>query len=516
MEIEGTVLIVDDNAQSCRLAGDALEHAGCRVLLAESGEQCLHVARKHHPDVILLDRMMPGMSGDEVAAILKNDRELNGIKIIMLSAKTSTDDKIAGLNLGADDYLTKPYSRRELSARVKVHLRTKKAEDALERAYAGVERKVRERTVELSNANAHLKKEIAERKRAGEALREALGEVEQLKNRLQAENTYLRDEIEVEHNAEEILGRSQALAEVLRKVDHVAPTDATVIILGESGTGKELIARAVHNRSARRERPLVKVNCAALPASLIESELFGHEKGAFTGALARKIGRFELADGGTLFLDEIGDLPLELQAKLLRVLQDGEFERLGNPQTTKVDVRVIAATNRELQKAVEAGEFREDLYYRLNVFPLVCPPLRRRGEDIPLLAEHFVLKYGAKIGKRIATIPVGVMEALRAYHWPGNIRELENVIERAVILTRGAVLEMDEPLQGRAKPPRSREEAGTLKEIECSSISNALAECNWVIEGKSGAAARLGLPPSSLRSRMRKHGILKPNRPARS
>ena len=509
MEPKGTVLIVDDNAQSCRLAGDILEAAGFRVFLAENGQGCLEIAREDHPDVIVLDRIMPGLSGDEVAEILKKDEELKNIKIIMLSAKDTAEDRVAGLNLGADDYLTKPYNRRELSARVTVHVRTKKAEDGLQEAYLQVERKVRERTAELSESNALLKVEITERQRAEEALKKALTEVEHLKDRLQAENTYLQNEIKIEHNYEEIISLSDAFKLILHQVEQVAPTDAAVLILGETGTGKELVARAVHSTSDRRDRPLVKVNCAALPANLIESELFGHEKGAFTGAHAQRTGRFELADGGTLFLDEIGDLPLDLQAKMLRVLQEGEFERLGNPKTIKVDVRVIAATNRDLNTAVENGEFRKDLFYRLNVFPIVCPPLRERREDIPVLAHHFLFKYGAKIGKRIETIPDKVLESLQAYDWPGNVRELENVIERAIILTRGSALELDEQFNRRATPPETGQQPLTLQASERASILRALEECDWVIEGESGAAARLDLPASSLRSRMRKLGIRK-------
>ena len=297
---------------------------------------------------------------------------------------------------------------------------------------------------------------------------------------------------------------------ILHRVEQVAPTDAAVLILGETGTGKELVARAVHSTSHRRDRPLVKLNCAALPANLIESDLFGHEKGAFTGAHTQKTGRFELADGGTLFLDEIGDLPLDLQAKLLRVLQEGEFERLGSLKTIKVDVRVIAATNRDLDSAVENGEFRKDLFYRLNVFPIVCPPLRDRREDIPVLAHHFLFKYGAKIRKKIQTIPDSLLEALQAYEWPGNVRELENVIERAIILTKGSTLEMDEQFNRRVSPPATSEQPRTLQASERASILRALEECDGVIEGRRGAAARLDLPPSSLRSRMRKLGIRKP------
>ncbi len=353
-------------------------------------------------------------------------------------------------------------------------------------------------------------KDITERKRADEALRNALTEVEQLKSRLQAENIYLQEEIKLDHNFGEIITGSNGFKRVLARVEQVASTDATVLILGETGTGKELIARAVHHISPRSDRPLVKVNCAALPANLIESELFGHEKGAFTGALSRKIGRFEVADGGTIFLDEIGDLPLELQTKLLRVLQEGEFERLGNPRPITVDVRVIAATNRDLKKAITAGNFREDLFYRLNVFPIALPPLRERKDDIPLLVKYFARKYGQKVGKVIDKIPQKVITALQAYSWPGNVRELQNIIERAAILSHGSTLQLEEMLdvvQATDVQPRS---SLTLKEVERNHILKVLEETGWRIEGKHGAAVRLGLNPSTLRSRIERLNIQKP------
>jgi transcriptional regulator with GAF, ATPase, and Fis domain len=335
-------------------------------------------------------------------------------------------------------------------------------------------------------------------------------EVEALKNRLQAENLYLQEEIKLEHDFGDILGRSAALKKVLHLVEQVAATDATVLILGETGTGKELVARAIHHLSPRRTRPLVKVNGAALPATLIESELFGHERGAFTGASAQRIGRFELADGGTLFLDEIGELPLDLQVKLLRVLQEGEFERVGGTRTVHVDVRVIAATNRNLQQAIRAGTFREDLYYRLNVFPLVVPPLRERPEDIPLLVTHFVHKFAAKLGKRLETIPAAVMDALQAHPWPGNVRELEHVIERAVILAQDATLRLDDALAARRDAEAQIAASQTLEEVERQHMLRVLQETHWQIEGRGGAAVRLGLHPSTLRSRMRQLGITRP------
>lgn len=333
--------------------------------------------------------------------------------------------------------------------------------------------------------------------------------MEQEQARLEAQNQYLQEEIKLNFNFEEIISRSRDFQRVLQQIEQMASTDATVLILGESGTGKELIARAVHNISNRSKRPLVKVNCATLPANLIESELFGHEKGAFTGAMDRKIGRFELADGGTIFLDEIGELPVELQAKLLRVLQEGEFERLGNPKTMKVNVRVIAATNRNLQQAIEKKEFREDLYYRLNVFPILCPPLRERKEDIPLLVKHFCQKHEGKIGKKITDVSAQVMDALMAYDWPGNIRELENIIERAMILSRGNTLEPGEwvPAQKTQADTSATTPSLKLEDVERNHILEALKKTNWKVSGEKGAAKLLGLNPTTLEARMKKMGI---------
>ena len=356
--------------------------------------------------------------------------------------------------------------------------------------------------------------DITERKRQQDALESALAEVEQLKERLEAEHLYLQQEIKVNHNFEEIIGQSKALAKTLHRVEQVAGTDATVLILGETGVGKELFARAVHNLSERRPRPLVKVNCAALPSNLIESELFGHEKGAFTGAISQRIGRFELADRGTIFLDEIGDLPLDLQAKLLRVIQEGELERIGGSRTIEVDVRIIAATNRDLTKAVWAGDFRDDLYYRLNVFPVEVPSLRDRKEDIPQLVTHFVSKFSAKLGKPIETIPDQVQAVLKSYDWPGNIRELENVIERAVILATDGTLLVDESLDTRPQAPADHSALHTLDDVARQHILQVLESTGWRIEGDRGAAKILALHPNTLRSRMKKLDINKKIGPA--
>ena len=334
----------------------------------------------------------------------------------------------------------------------------------------------------------------------------AEAEIKALKDQLYKENLALRKEIQTEHNFEEIIGNSAAIKKVFRAIEKVAATDASVLITGETGTGKELIARAIHNLSARKDLVLVKVNCAAIPAGLIESELFGHEKGAFTGALARKIGRFELADQATIFLDEIGDLPLELQAKLLRVLQEGEFERLGNPRTLKVNVRVIAATNRNLEKSVQEGSFRPDLFYRLNVFPIPLPPLRDRKEDIPLLVSHFAKKYAAKLGKQITSVPQSTLQILQSYPWPGNVRELENLIERAVILAQGVQLEIAD-LLSRSSSTAAVAQIATLEEREREHILQVLEMAGWRVSGERGAANLLGLKRTTLEARMKKLGI---------
>jgi len=336
-------------------------------------------------------------------------------------------------------------------------------------------------------------------------------EQEMMTQELRREKLYLEDEIRTEYNFEEIIGESAALKRILKQVETVAPTDSTVLIQGETGTGKELIARAIHNLSKRRERTFVKMNCAAIPTGLLESELFGHERGAFTGAIAQKVGRFELAHGGTLFLDEVGDVPLELQSKLLRVLQEQEFERLGSNRTIRVDVRLVAATNQDLAQMVTDKLFRSDLYYRLNVFPITAPPLRERPEDIPLLVRYFAQKYARLMNKQIETIPAGAMTALAKYHWPGNIRELENLIERSVILSQGPDLHV--PL-GELKAPATSGHNGvaTLEAAEREHIQRVLRETNWVIGGPSGAAARLGMKRTTLQSKIRKLGISRDQR----
>jgi formate hydrogenlyase transcriptional activator len=374
-----------------------------------------------------------------------------------------------------------------------------------------------------SEADAELLQEVANQVALAIANMKSYEEIAALKARLEKENVYLQEEIRTEHNFEEIVGNSPTLLELLRRVDQVAPTDSSVLIYGETGTGKELIARAIHDRSARKKRPLVKVNCSAISAGLVESELFGHVKGAFTGAFERRIGRFELADGGTLFLDEVGELPLETQVKLLRVLQEREFEPVGSNRSVRVDVRIIAATNRNLRESISAGSFRSDLFYRLNVFPLEVPPLRERRADIPQLAMFFLSRYSRNLGKRMEGISAAATERLIRYSWPGNVRELQNVIERALILSHGPILELETDLIGvsafetlrdaapevaaAAQPTGPSSSPKTLEEVERAHISAVLQQTRGVIEGANGAAKTLGMHPNTLRHRMEKLGI---------
>ncbi len=488
LPVTGSILLVDDMPTNLRVLVDYFSRVGFDIFVTRNGESALEQLQHTLPDLILLDVKMPGIDGFETCRRLKANARTHDIPVIFMTALTDTVDKVQGFQAGAVDYVTKPIEHEEVLARVTTHLTLRRLQTRLEKQNDELEYRVEQRTAELT---------------------QALAEVEQLKNRLQAENVYLREEIKLQHNFDDIIGQSEPLKKVLSRVEQVAATDATVMILGETGTGKELIARAVHTLSSRQKRPLIKVNCAALPATLIESELFGHEKGAFTGALARRSGRFELADGGTIFLDEVGDMPLELQAKLLRALQEGEFERLGGTQTIHVDVRVIAATNRNLEQAIRDGSFREDLYYRLNVFPVTPPPLRDRPADIPLLVRFFTKKFGAKLGKTVDTIPGAVMDALQIYSWPGNVRELENIVERAVILSPNRTLVLDEPLTTTRYVENTGWQTDKLEDVERQHIVRILDHTDWRIAGAQGAADRLGLNPSTLRSRMQKLGISK-------
>jgi DNA-binding NtrC family response regulator len=472
------ILVVDDTPANVKLLVDLLSVNGFDVVPAGSGTEGLERATADPPDLVLLDVMMPDLDGFTVCERLKQHAATRDVPVIFLTALHETPEKVRAFATGGVDYLTKPFEPRELLARVGTHL-------ALRRAHREVEEQ-----------NARLREEIEAHQRSRAVIH------------------CLEDEIRTGHDFREIVGRSPSLARLLDQLALVASTESTVLVLGETGTGKELVARAIHDRSPRRERPLVKVNCAALPRELVESELFGHEKGAFTGATQQRRGRFELADGGTLFLDEVGELPLEAQAKLLRVLQEQEFERVGGTRTLHADVRLIAATNRDLGSRAAAGEFRPDLFYRLNVFPVTVPALRERREDIPLLVGHFLAKAARKLGRSFEGVAPAFLERATSYDWPGNVRELENVVERAAILARGAVLEATEPFGAPAAPakpdaPAQAPVAGTLEDVERVHIQRVLEQARWVIEGEHGAALALGLNPSTLRGRMRKLGIRK-------
>jgi chemotaxis protein methyltransferase CheR len=496
-----TILVVDDMPENLTLMSSLLKDE-YKVKVANGGEKALKIAASGSPpNLILLDVMMPGMDGYEVCGRLKCDPGTMNIPVIFLTARSEVEDEKKGLELGAVDYITKPISPPIVMARVKNHLALKAMAESLRDKNDFLELKVAKRTDELVVAL----KEAENRKEIAEA---ALAEIKKLKEQLEGERAYLQEEIKLENNYENIIGQSDALKYVLFKVGQIAESNTTVLVHGETGTGKELVARAIHSSSLRKNRSLVKVNCATLPANLIESELFGHEKGSFTGSYAKHLGRFEIANGATLFLDEIGELPLELQAKLLRVLQDGEFERVGSSQTIKVDVRIIVATNRNLEEEVRKGRFREDLLYRLNIFPITMPPLRDRLGDIPLLVGFYVKKIEKRLGKSIEIISGGVMHALQDYHWPGNIRELENVLERAVINSSGSKLrlvdELKKPVKSLSSGPR------TLEAVEREHMIQVLEQTNWKVSGKDSAAEILDLDRSTLRARMRKLNIQKP------
>jgi len=437
------VFVVDDDTSIRESLKNLIRSAGLSVQTFASAQEFLISQRPKGPSCLVLDVQLPGLSGlDLQQELTKADVQ---IPIIFITGHGDIPMSVRAMKAGALEFLTKPVNDEDLL-------------EAIQQA-------------------------IARDHRA----RQPQGDIAQ-------------------PNFEEIVGTSAALRAALKKVAVAATTESTVLILGETGTGKELIARAIHDVSSRSNRPFVKLNCAAIPSGLLESELFGHEKGAFTGAVAQRIGRFELAHGGTLFLDEVGDIPLELQPKLLRVVQEQEFERLGSTRTQRVDVRLVAATNRNLEQMVGDKQFREDLYFRLNVFPIRIPPLRERAGDIPLLVRHYMNKYAQRMNKQIETIPEAAMAALRRYSWPGNIRELQNFIERAVILTPGSVLQIQiNELQ--SSGPITSTVAGAFEDVERQRILEALRETGAVIGGEKGAAARLGLKRTTLLSKMQRLGI---------
>ena len=447
-EKNALVFIVDDDGYTRESLSNLIRSAGLSAQTFSSAQEFLAAERPKGPSCLVLDVQLPGLSGLD----LQRELAKAGVKIpiIFITGHGDIPTSVRAIKAGALEFLTKPVNREDL-------LR------AIQQAIA------RDDIARQPNGDTGT------------------------------------------HNFDEIVGTSAALKAVLKQVKVVAPTESTVLILGETGTGKELIARAIHTASSRSRRPFVKLNCAAIPTGLLESELFGHEKGAFTGAIAQRIGRFELADGGTIFLDEVGDIPLELQTKLLRVLQEREFERLGSTRTLRTDARLIAATNRELQKMVEQRKFREDLFYRLNVFPISVPALRERPEDIPLLVNHFAQHFARRMKRTIETIPVETMAALTRYPWPGNIRELQNLIERAVILSHGPVLQIPlQDLDNCTAPRRDNEKDQTLEEAQRAHILAILNATQWVLAGPRGAAARLGTNRSTLQFRLKKLGIIRP------
>jgi DNA-binding NtrC family response regulator len=505
--LDAGILIVDDQEANVQLLEQMLSSAGyARIMSTMDPHTVCALHRDNRYDLILLDLQMPGMDGFQVMEGLKAIEPGGYVPVVAITAQPA--HKLRALAAGAKDFISKPFDLVEVKTRIRNMLEVRLLYQKLENYNKALEQTVQERTRELLRANKQLSKEIEGHKRTEESLQSSSAENRALKDRFQAENICLHKDIDREFNFGEIIGRSNALEYVFFKVEQVAPQDATVLLLGETGTGKGIIARAIHMRSSRKDRPMITVNCAALPANLIESELFGREKGAFTGSHDRQMGRFELADNSTLFLDEIGEMPMELQTKLLRVLQDGEFERLGSPKTIKVNVRIIASTNRNLEEEIRKGGFREDLFYRLNVFPITIPPLRQRKEDIPLLVDFFVAKFNKKTGKKVETVPKGALDVLQEYDWPGNVRELESVIERAVITSQGAGLRILDrfvnPLK--ADDPEAQDCKG-LADMERDHILQALEKSGWRIEGKKGAATMLGINPSTLRGRMRKDGI---------
>lgn len=618
-----TLLLVDDNPTNLQVLYQTLEGSGYKLLLAKNGEDALNIAEKVHPDLILLDIMMPGMDGYEVCQKIKSNPKIADSAIIFLSALDDVKDKVKGFEVGAVDYVAKPFQADEVIARVETHIKIRQLEKTLEKknkqleednaiilesmgeGLLGIDKQgiitfvnpAGEKVTgwmeeEMCGKNFHdlfmhtdksgnrnpieqnqvfntlqdhrvrhcdsdifwikgghsipieytvtaiegetdvssacvVFKDISERKQREKALNQALKTVEELKEKLQAENTYLQEEIRSEQNYGEIVGQSDVLKKTMEEAKQVAQTDTTVLINGESGTGKESMARAIHQFSQRKDRPLIKVNCGAIPESLVESELFGHVKGAFTSAVKDRTGHFELADNGTIFLDEIGELSLDVQVKLLRVLQEQEIQRVGSGDVINVDVRIIAATNRDLKQMVDEGTFRMDLFYRLNVFPLTVPPLRERKSDIPLLLAKFLDNLSKKLGKPLRGVSDVSKELLMDYHWPGNIRELQNVIERSAILSRTEIVEVDDALVPVSiKESKSQElssetkwhDSGddksryrTLAENEKDYIIHVLNDLNWVIGGKKGVAEILDIPASTLRSRMKKLGIERPD-----
>ena len=582
------ILIVDDTPANLSVLFDLLGNAGYKVLIAEEGESALELAENQPPDLILLDILMPGMDGFATCKALKASHRTRDIPVIFMSALSETEKKLSGFQLGAVDYITKPFRNEEVLARIDTHLRIQQLQNQLQESEQRLSQIISgskdaivtvdsEGTILMFNPAAEQIFICASKNVIGQSFKPFLSEslcelfetsqqsakkiptaiwipeghralrkngqsfaieatlscvpsgeqilctfilrdidarqkAEAETEKLRTINQYLQQEAQATPSIEGMIGCSQGWLEVMSSVRQVAETDASILVTGETGTGKEGVVQAIHRLSLRQQHPLIKLNCAAIPENLVESELFGHEKGAFTGALSRKTGRFELANQGTLFLDEIGEMPLDVQAKLLRILQEGEFERVGGTTTIKVDVRIIAATHCDLPQNVREGRFREDLFYRLNVFPIHIPPLRERKTDIDALAQHFLKLYADKFDKPIKIISASLIKTLIAYHWPGNIRELQHLIERAVILSTGSTLAFGDWFQPVEVDENTDFNADlSLEEVEYQHIVKVLEQTRWQISGKRGAAEQLGLNASTLRSRMSKLGIQRNN-----
>ncbi len=465
-----TVLVIEDDEGVRQSIVSYLVDTGLAVIEATGGREGIELFERDRPDIVFTDLMMPEVDG---LAVVEEIRKMSPeTPLVVISANGSVAYAIETVRKGAWEYITKPICDFTVFDRI--------IDQVLNRA------------VELKTDNANR-----------ENLRKAYDQIRQLQEQLQAENEYLLEEVRHSQLNNEIIGQSPVMKKLFKLIEQVAKTDSSVLIHGETGTGKELVARAIHNLSRRKDRTLVKVDCGSLPSTLIEGELFGRERGAYTGALTMQKGRFEVADNSTIFLDEIGELSLDLQTRLLRVLQDGEFERLGSSKPIKVNVRVIAATNRNLIDMVKAGKFREDLFYRLNVFPIETPPLRSRREDIPMLVWAFVRKLSEKMGKKIQQIQKCSMDSLQQYDWPGNVRELQNIIEQALIKSTGDSLIIQLP----GTPAASAASLLTLEQMECNHINLVLKSTGGQIKGHGGAAELLGMNPSTLYSRMKKLGI---------